>query len=148
LAISAIDYTKQNPEESPFPPLMDMQILLLGHTRNFIILSCPWNNRLATLLTIYCTTSITTKSFHFVHCYWLLEDYAYDLVVLDVKMPDLNGFALYREIKRFNKRENREEPLLLWVLRPLIYYTTDIIPNHVLPFRAGSRCKISSLVHF
>ena len=28
----------------------------------------------------------------------------YDLVVLDIKMPDLNGFALYREIKRFNKK--------------------------------------------
>ena len=25
--------------------------------------------------------------------------HSYDLVVLDIKMPDLNGFALYREIK-------------------------------------------------
>jgi len=30
--------------------------------------------------------------------------HSYDLVVLDIKMPDLNGFALYREIKRFNKK--------------------------------------------
>jgi len=30
--------------------------------------------------------------------------YSYDLVVLDIKMPELNGFALYREIKRFNKK--------------------------------------------
>jgi len=29
--------------------------------------------------------------------------YSYDLVVLDIKMPDLNGFALYQEIKRFDK---------------------------------------------
>jgi len=32
------------------------------------------------------------------------KSYSYDLVVLDIKMPELNGFALYREIKRFNKR--------------------------------------------
>ena len=30
--------------------------------------------------------------------------HSYDLVVLDIKMPELNGFALYREIKRFNKK--------------------------------------------
>ena len=30
--------------------------------------------------------------------------YSYDLVVLDIKMPELNGFALYREIRRFNKK--------------------------------------------
>src|SRR5215469_12653854 len=29
--------------------------------------------------------------------------HSYDLVVLDIKMPDLNGFALYRQIKRFKK---------------------------------------------
>ena len=29
---------------------------------------------------------------------------SYDLVVLDIKMPDLNGFALYQEIKKFNKK--------------------------------------------
>jgi DNA-binding response OmpR family regulator len=27
----------------------------------------------------------------------------YDLVILDIKMPDLDGFALYREIKRLDK---------------------------------------------
>ncbi|MGC2575711.1 MAG: response regulator [Candidatus Nitrosopolaris sp.] len=32
------------------------------------------------------------------------EAHSYDLVVLDIKMPELNGFALYREIKRFNKK--------------------------------------------
>jgi DNA-binding response OmpR family regulator len=26
----------------------------------------------------------------------------YDLVVLDIKMPELNGFALYRQIKKWN----------------------------------------------
>ena len=30
--------------------------------------------------------------------------HSYDLVVLDIKMPELNGFDLYREIKRFNKK--------------------------------------------
>jgi two-component system catabolic regulation response regulator CreB/two-component system response regulator ChvI len=30
--------------------------------------------------------------------------HSYDLVVLDIKMPELNGFALYREIKRFNQK--------------------------------------------
>jgi len=28
----------------------------------------------------------------------------YDLVILDIKMPKLDGFALYREIKRFDKK--------------------------------------------
>jgi DNA-binding response OmpR family regulator len=28
----------------------------------------------------------------------------YDLVILDIKMPELNGFALYREIKRLDKK--------------------------------------------
>ena len=28
---------------------------------------------------------------------------SYDLVVLDIKMPELDGFALYREIKRLEK---------------------------------------------
>ncbi|MGB6593154.1 MAG: response regulator [Candidatus Nitrosopolaris sp.] len=30
----------------------------------------------------------------------------YDLIVLDIKMPDLNGFSLYREIKRLDKKAN------------------------------------------
>lgn len=28
----------------------------------------------------------------------------YNLVILDIKMPELNGFALYREIKRLDKK--------------------------------------------
>jgi len=28
----------------------------------------------------------------------------YDLLILDIKMPDLNGFELYREIKRLDKK--------------------------------------------
>ena len=28
----------------------------------------------------------------------------YSLVILDIKMPELNGFALYREIKRLDKK--------------------------------------------
>jgi DNA-binding response OmpR family regulator len=28
----------------------------------------------------------------------------YDLVILDIKMPELNGFALYREIKKIDKK--------------------------------------------
>src|SRR5215469_9111353 len=30
--------------------------------------------------------------------------HSYDLVILDIKMPKLNGFALYREIKRLDKK--------------------------------------------
>ena len=30
--------------------------------------------------------------------------HSYDLVIPDIKMPDLNGFALYREIKRLDKK--------------------------------------------
>jgi two-component system catabolic regulation response regulator CreB/two-component system response regulator ChvI len=30
--------------------------------------------------------------------------HSYSLVILDIKMPELNGFALYREIKRLDKR--------------------------------------------
>ena len=29
---------------------------------------------------------------------------SYDLLILDIKMPDLNGFDLYREIKRLDKQ--------------------------------------------
>ena len=28
----------------------------------------------------------------------------YDLVILDIKMPELNGFELYRDIKRLDKK--------------------------------------------
>lgn len=28
----------------------------------------------------------------------------YDLVILDIKMPELNGFVLYREIRRLDKK--------------------------------------------
>ena len=28
----------------------------------------------------------------------------YNLVILDIKMPDLNGFGLYREIKKLDKK--------------------------------------------
>ncbi len=30
--------------------------------------------------------------------------HSYELVILDIKMPDLNGFALYREIKKLDKK--------------------------------------------
>ena len=30
--------------------------------------------------------------------------HSYDLVVLDIKMPELNGFGLYLEIKRLDKK--------------------------------------------
>ena len=30
--------------------------------------------------------------------------HSYDLVILDIKMPELNGFALHREIKRLDKK--------------------------------------------
>ena len=29
---------------------------------------------------------------------------SYDLIILDVRMPELNGFALYREIKKLDKK--------------------------------------------
>ena len=32
------------------------------------------------------------------------KPHPYNLVILDIKMPDLNGFALYREIKRLDKK--------------------------------------------
>ena len=32
------------------------------------------------------------------------KPHLYDLIVLDIKMPELNGFALYREIKRLDKK--------------------------------------------
>jgi two-component system catabolic regulation response regulator CreB/two-component system response regulator ChvI len=32
------------------------------------------------------------------------KPHSYNLVILDIKMPDLNGFALYREIKRRDKK--------------------------------------------
>jgi len=32
------------------------------------------------------------------------KSHSYDLVILDIKMPELNGFALYREIKRLDKK--------------------------------------------
>ena len=28
----------------------------------------------------------------------------YDLLILDIKMPDMNGFSLYREIKRLDQK--------------------------------------------
>jgi two-component SAPR family response regulator len=30
--------------------------------------------------------------------------HSYELIILDIKMPDLNGFDLYREIKRLDKK--------------------------------------------
>ena len=30
--------------------------------------------------------------------------HSYSLVILDIRMPNLNGFALYREIRRLDKR--------------------------------------------
>jgi DNA-binding response OmpR family regulator len=30
--------------------------------------------------------------------------HSYSLVILDIRMPELNGFALYREIKRLDKK--------------------------------------------
>ena len=32
------------------------------------------------------------------------KPHSYNLVILDIKMPDLNGFALYLEIKRLDKK--------------------------------------------
>jgi two-component system catabolic regulation response regulator CreB/two-component system response regulator ChvI len=32
------------------------------------------------------------------------KPYLYDLVILDIRMPELNGFELYREIKRLDKK--------------------------------------------
>jgi DNA-binding response OmpR family regulator len=32
------------------------------------------------------------------------KPHLYDLIVLDIKMPEMNGFALYREIKRLDKK--------------------------------------------
>jgi DNA-binding response OmpR family regulator len=34
----------------------------------------------------------------------MFKAYSYNLVILDIKMPELNGFALYREIKRLDKK--------------------------------------------
>ncbi|MGB6671450.1 MAG: response regulator [Candidatus Nitrosopolaris sp.] len=32
------------------------------------------------------------------------KPHSYNLVILDIKMPDLNGFALHREIKKLDKK--------------------------------------------
>ena len=32
------------------------------------------------------------------------KPYLYNLVILDIRMPELNGFALYREIKKLDKK--------------------------------------------
>jgi DNA-binding response OmpR family regulator len=32
------------------------------------------------------------------------KTHLYDLVILDIKMPEINGFELYREIKRLDKK--------------------------------------------
>jgi DNA-binding response OmpR family regulator len=32
----------------------------------------------------------------------------YNLVMLDIKMPELNGFALYREIRKLDKSEREQ----------------------------------------
>jgi two-component system catabolic regulation response regulator CreB/two-component system response regulator ChvI len=32
------------------------------------------------------------------------KPHLYDLIVLDIRMPELNGFALYRQIKRLDKK--------------------------------------------
>jgi DNA-binding response OmpR family regulator len=32
------------------------------------------------------------------------EAYLYDLIILDIKMPDMNGFELYREIKKIDNK--------------------------------------------
>jgi len=52
--------------------------------------------------------------------------HSYDLVVLDIKMPELNGFALYRQIKRFNK-----EVKVCFITAGEIYYDeySDIFPS-------------------
>ena len=36
----------------------------------------------------------------------MFKAHSYNLVILDIKMPELNGFALYREIKRSDKKLN------------------------------------------
>jgi DNA-binding response OmpR family regulator len=33
------------------------------------------------------------------------EAYLYDLIILDIKMPDMNGFELYREIKKIDNKD-------------------------------------------
>ena len=32
------------------------------------------------------------------------KPYSYDLIVIDIKMPKMNGFLFYREIKRLDKK--------------------------------------------
>ena len=34
----------------------------------------------------------------------MFKPHLYNLVILGIRMPDLNGFALYREIKRLDKK--------------------------------------------
>jgi DNA-binding response OmpR family regulator len=35
---------------------------------------------------------------------FVIKAHSYDLAILDIKMPQLNGFALYREIKKLDKK--------------------------------------------
>lgn len=44
----------------------------------------------------------------------------YNLVILDIKMPNLNGFALYREIRRLDKKVK-----VCFLTAGEIYYCVD-----------------------
>jgi DNA-binding response OmpR family regulator len=47
------------------------------------------------------TCTVATQAFAIT---FFFKPHSYSLVILDIKMPGLNGFALYREIKRLDKK--------------------------------------------
>ena len=46
----------------------------------------------------------------------------YDLMLLDIKMPKMNGFELYREVKKVIKEEKEEHVKICFITAHEIYY--------------------------
>jgi DNA-binding response OmpR family regulator len=49
---------------------------------------------------------------------------SYDLIILDIRMPELNGFALYREIKKLDKKAK-----VCFITAGEVHYGADIFSS-------------------
>ena len=47
---------------------------------------------------------------------WNFKQDYYDLVVLDIKMPDMDGFELYREIQKIDSKANVCFLTVKWII--------------------------------